>query len=401
VLNDALAVVEHAVRASPGERIQVMPRSTFKLPLNYPNVKETCVVSEGYTNLPEGVDPFTEAHEKLIVSSLFGNLHDMLAVDIDTDPVTTRTSANSVKECEDFLVIGGSHAGRLVEQMNELGASCRLISLPNYRASAIHVGKLAACLEGMAVSTATTLVLQIMDNAFFMDATEEGGLIPLSKTADGKYHCFGDLAFTPKEMQWKLMQQAAKEISHLKANKLVILAPLPRYLEEGCCENKEHMPNRAEPDFRKKMEDHVFQCRASIKDFAFRLGFKRSKTISTWGIVRKAGAEWADQVHLSAGGYRTLAKEVIETSKSVGCKRPASEDAGQPAKKPRTETRGSAAAAAAAVNNQRGRGGALPGNSAGTSTWSGNYRGRGWFTRGTTWTRGQQPRRGTYRRSYN
>jgi hypothetical protein len=155
-------------------------------------------------------------------------------------------------------------------------------------------------MDKVSINPSTVLVLQLFDNAYFMTATEEGGLIPISKDVAGVYHCFGDLAFAPKELQWKLFHQVAEELQPFKKNPVVILAPLPRYLASSCCDKSDHMPNRGRPDFKKKMEDDIFQCRANLKDFAFRAGFRRVKTISTWNITRKSGAAWADNVHLES-----------------------------------------------------------------------------------------------------
>jgi hypothetical protein len=68
--------------------------------------------------------------------------------------------------------------------------------------------------------------VQIFDNGVYMTATEEGGLIPLSKSIDGKYHCFGDLTFAPKKWQWKV----AGELKSLKNNTIIFLAPPTKIL---------------------------------------------------------------------------------------------------------------------------------------------------------------------------
>jgi hypothetical protein len=182
------------------------------------------VFSDGLKNLPKSVRPVTEAAEKLIVTSLFTNIKEMLAVNIDSDPVSSRVQANSNKECLEFLVIGCSHASILAEQLSSMGASCQKLILNNYRASNIHIGKLEEGLKSITVNPSTVVVVQIFDNGVYMMATEEGGLIPLSKSIDGKYLCFRDLTFAPKEWQWKLFQQVAGELKSLKNNTIIFLA---------------------------------------------------------------------------------------------------------------------------------------------------------------------------------
>jgi hypothetical protein len=92
VLNDCFAVFEHNIRANQGDRIQPL-RMVCKLPMVGTGKKETCVISDGSTNLPIGVGPVTEATE-LIVTSLLSSIRETFAIAIDTDPWTCRLAAN-------------------------------------------------------------------------------------------------------------------------------------------------------------------------------------------------------------------------------------------------------------------------------------------------------------------
>jgi hypothetical protein len=199
------------------------------------------------------------------------------------------------------------------------------------------VGKLEEGLKSITVNSSTVVVVQIFDNGVYMAATEEGGLIPLSKSIDGKYHCFGDLTFAPKEWQWKLFQQVAGELKSLKNHNITFLAPLPSYFEEGCCDNPVHMPNRSKPNYKKTMEDSVYQSRASFKDFAFQMGFRRMKVLSSWGIVKKDGAVWKDPVHLETKSYLALARAVMGAHTNIEVKRKGEANLASEAKRPRLE----------------------------------------------------------------
>jgi hypothetical protein len=322
VLNDAFAVVEHHIRSSPGKKQGKLPDVTHKIPMNISSPKETCVFSEGPTNLPEGVGAFMESTEKLVVTSLLRNLKEMLKLDLDCDPTFSRVQANSTKECFKYIVIGDAHASMVSAELNNSGTSSIHVPMQHYRASNVHAGKLKTSLAELEVTPDTVLVLQLFDNALFMTETEEGGLLPLSKDIGGNFHCFGDLVPAPKEMQWKLFSQVAEDISHLKNNKTVILAPLPKYLEVGCCDKEDHMPNRSQAGYRKKMEDAVYQSRTNLKDFAFRSGLRRAKTLSTWGLVKKKGVAWQDAIMLEPQLYKTIAEAVVAAAVDVGTKRP-------------------------------------------------------------------------------
>jgi hypothetical protein len=198
ILNDAFGVVEHQVRNSPGEKAGPLHDACFKLPLNLPNIKRSSVFSPGPTNLPKSVVPVPEHTEKLIITSLFRNIKENLGYKLDTDPSTDRNLANSSSECQDFVVIGCSHAEKTANQMRKRGLQVQLIHIPNYRASAVHSGKIREALEKCTINRNTVLILQIFDNGNYMVATDEGGLIPMHKGIDDTYHAIGDLVAVPK-----------------------------------------------------------------------------------------------------------------------------------------------------------------------------------------------------------
>jgi hypothetical protein len=374
----------------------------------------------------------TEGTEKLIIVSLVNNLVEKSKLALDSDISFSRTQANSPEECLEYLVVGDTHAGKLAAALTSSGARCQFVQLPIYRASTLHAGKLKEGLAGKLISPKTILVLQLFDNAVYMTATDEGGLIPLSKDVAGKLHCFGELVFAPKELQWKLFSQVANDLKEFCSNTIVILAPLPRYLDVSCCSDEGHMPNRKNTDFKKKMEDAVFQCRANLKDFAFRSGMRRAKTISTWNLVRKQGATWADPVNLDDKHFEMLAAATVAAVTEISNKRAGGDLEGPPAKRnrggggsvrgPRTSGRGGimtgrgGAQHTTATSNRwppstqsggRGGGQSYPptGNRWPPPTQSGGRGGghtsRGHHPGGRGWNRGRRGGRGSAYRGYN
>jgi hypothetical protein len=415
VLNDAFAVVEHHIKASPGNKIEKMLDMSVKVPMCFLDPKESCVFSEGPTNLPVGVGPVTEKTEKLIISSLVLNLKEVKKLKLDCDISFNRSMANSSLECLDYLVVGGSSADKLTSELASSGAKCQHLLLPNYRASSFHAGKLREGLSKHSVGAQTVIVLQCFDDAAFMTATEEGGLLPLSKDPQGVLHCFGDLVYTPKELLWKIFSQAADELKEHKSNVMVILSPLPRFMESSCCTNEEHMPNRMQKNFKKSMEDVVFQWRTHLKDFAFRQGLRRARTVSTWNLVRKGGATWADPLHLDQKGYANIAVGVVAAAEEMKNKRPGGPAEGMPPpKKQKANNGGNSGGSISSPGPQPGgsRGGPQPGRGGARGgiahhqyqrappTRTGDFGGGG-NSSNRGWSRGQRRGRGAMWRRYN
>jgi hypothetical protein len=154
-----------------------------------------------------------------------------------------------------------------------------------------------------------------------MAKTEEGGLIPPCTRADGTYHIDGVLELINRDMQYELFKQLLIELRDHKANKVLFMAPLPCYLEASCCGDKDHVANRAQEDFKKKMEEGIYAARQNLKNFAFRNGLRNCVTISTWGKVKHTPNMWETPTKLRTECYGTIAEAVEEAVANLGNKR--------------------------------------------------------------------------------
>ena len=99
---------------------------------------------------------------------------------------------------------------------------------------------------------------------------------------------------------------------------VVIISPIPRFLMRACSDNDNHIPNIRSPDYRRFLEDAIFDCRKNLKDFAFRLGMRRVKILGPWNAIRRLGdGIWVgDPVHPSADAYDCIAEYLVELSRS-------------------------------------------------------------------------------------
>jgi hypothetical protein len=191
-----------------------------------------------------------------------------------------------------------------------------------------------------------------------------------------------------------------------KENMVVFLAPLPRFLDEPCCSASSHMKNFHNEDFKKKMEESVYQSHTNIKDFAFRLAYRKARTLSTWGIVKKAGATWADCNNLVEAGYAAIASAVLDCKEVIATKKKEKEDnPGPEAKKQRTEgvSRGRQLPGGER-SEARGRGGAWRGQLHTPNRgihYPNRFHGGQWYGGQPGWNRGQSRKTWRGRRGYN
>jgi uncharacterized membrane protein YgcG len=281
------------------------------------------VYSEGPENLPRGVGPFNIQTEKLIVTSLLSNIIEQLkkgGIVVDCDPYTSARSCSNL-ERPDILVIGGDHAELTGAALQQRGAAVQLLHIPSYRSSTLHAGKIREGLASLEVKANTWIVVQVFDSALYMAAPREGGMVPPCRRADGSMHVDGDLIMITKDLQYEFFRQLDVELTSLKHQKVIFMAPLPRYYLESCCEDPEHVGNRSQPDYKKKLEDSVFTARANLKNFAFRHGYRQSQTISSWAKVRKLEEVWESPVRMKSRGYEAMAEAILEAGVELEKKR--------------------------------------------------------------------------------
>ena len=67
-----------------------------------------------------------------------------------------------------------------------------------------------------------SIVLQLLDNTFFMAQTEEGSIIPARRELNGGYHLDGELILAPKELQYRTIS-ALRPIFEAAASRKKIL----------------------------------------------------------------------------------------------------------------------------------------------------------------------------------
>jgi hypothetical protein len=163
LLDESLGTVEQIIRRLPGETISWSPQN-MKLPLNLPgrNLSSVAVTS---SNLPKQAIKISPDIEMQFVSRLVNGLNKIPNLFLDCDPFFIRPApTNSTKECLELIAIGGLHAEATSRMLRELGASCELLSMPNYRVSRVHHGKIKEGLLPMKISSNTIFVLQLFDS---------------------------------------------------------------------------------------------------------------------------------------------------------------------------------------------------------------------------------------------
>jgi hypothetical protein len=152
----------------------------------------------------------------------------------------------------------------------------------------------------------------------------------------------GDLVLASKDRLYMFFKNALPLLKLLEGLIVIFLTPLPRYLQEGCCEADDHAPNRFDDGFEAGLRKGLMEIRGFFKDFLFTNNL-RFKILNPGMCVPTTDASgdplWGeDPVHPLYGGYDAIMDAVLYEADSMcaGGKR-AGEDIAPPSKKPRTE----------------------------------------------------------------
>ena len=76
----------------------------------------------------------------------------------------------------------------------------------------------------------------------------------------GKYHISGHLEAAPYAMLKRRFAAIRPILEAAGARPIIIISPLPRFLLKGCCDSATHIPNLSSPDYRRNLEDSIFEC---------------------------------------------------------------------------------------------------------------------------------------------
>jgi len=214
------------------------------------------------------------------------------------------------------VCVGNSHARRSSEALQRAGFTTKEVLFPTWRPTAANIDsmrvKLSEVLAAYPPSTAICVVVQVLDSFLYFSRSEDGCLVPAVKGSDGKFHAIGDSVLADKEQQLRTFKIMLPLLSAAKDHCIVLVSPLPRYLERGCCGDSDHVANNKQPDYKAKLEDQVYACKNNFKDFAFTNGLRNCRVVAAWPAMKKRPDIWRqDPVHPTECAYDDLAKVIV------------------------------------------------------------------------------------------
>jgi hypothetical protein len=230
------------------------------LPYNMESYDGVYVTSPGRPGFPASVHPWSQADEKKYLDCFLKEINEKLVAGLDPEPNLSRSSKRPALypairsgSVENIVFVGGSNAQNLSYAASNLGVNTYKIARGGWKISKENIEKLIPDLKELmsGLPTGTPIVLFCLDNSCFLAASEEGGMVPISKCVEGDdgYHVNGALVVAPDRALQFAVDQLCRIIRELGDYPIFIISPVTRYASIPCCDAPEHVTNARDPDF--------------------------------------------------------------------------------------------------------------------------------------------------------
>jgi hypothetical protein len=370
------------------------------MPANLDGNEDCIFVSPGFVNLPSSLEPLGAEEELNLILDMVRELNEKFVLDLDDDvELQDKLLVEDSEESEQptlyrFVVVGNSHASRLVCALEDLGHDAKLIETKGWADDPEIVNSIAMMIAEEAELDGENLVVIyfLYDNEVYLVENEGGELTnPVRMPGSSRHHINGKLAVVNRERFKEIFNLSVPLLRAGKECPKLVISPLLRYMTAPCCKAAGHLTNYGGPEYAMFLGEAVENLRSWLKDFTFGKKIRNFKVVCSNTMVgvddedeevqkKKVREMWtSDPVHLSGAGYEKMACELIKKSGS-DFTRPATSGG---------EKRAGVKVSAPAVKRARWVEAdeiTAPRNRGGGH----GYRGRG-FTRGRGW--GGRPRR--------
>ncbi len=349
------------------------------LPDDLENYEGKYIVSPGRPGIPASVPSWSQADKNKVLDILIKELNEKFLAGLDTDPNLSQSSkrpqlylAFRSGSVDTAAFVGRWNAKKLSQAAANLGIDSYMLAKSGWKITKENIEKLIPDLKELMSSlpASTPIVLFCLDNSSFLVASDEGGLLPISKCVpeDDDYHVNGALVVAPECAMQVTLDLLKKLMSELSEYQFFIISPITCYISGSCCNAEDHVSNSGDPEFF----NTIFSGLTKLK-FLLRKKLAPATVLDGIELICETGCGkermeqtlrtgWADPVHLKPHIYSKMALNLIEKVAASG-------NSAQSQKRKRSES--SESASSSQERQVTGRGASNRGGHAGRSGRSG------------------------------
>jgi hypothetical protein len=210
----------------------------------------------------------------------------------------------------------------LSQAASNLGIDSYTLAKGGWKITRENIEKMIPDLKDLMSSlpAGTPIIIFCLDNSCFLAATEEGGLVPISKCVpeDDGYHVNGALVVAPECALQLTLDLLKRLVTELSEYQVFIITPITRYIMGPCCDEAGHVSNSGDPDFLTSILSGLTKLKFLLrKKLAPAIVLDGIELISGSGCGRERTEQilrtsWADPVHPKQHIYSKMALNLIE-----------------------------------------------------------------------------------------
>ena len=172
------------------------------------------------------------------------------------------------------------HAGRLAEALRSTHPEDVDLYMSGWRLSEEKAVELASdiseALDNEMVEE--PVVLQIFDNSLYKGNVNGEIVDPIKP--DGKYHLQGNLQMVTSHQVKQLFELAMPILRAARGSRILLMGPLPRYVEGRCCEDPIHITNFGGDNYVKYIRTGLKEVGIQLKNLLHTRRIKSAKIVS-------------------------------------------------------------------------------------------------------------------------
>jgi hypothetical protein len=200
-----------------------------------------------------------------------------------------------------------------------------VLASPGFKATSVSLPSLTSRIVDLSVNADDRIVIDLLSNSAFMGTDAEGLPSPAFAGEDGTYHIPGSLSVAPPQAIKKILGHCEKIGKACgKANLVVLVAPIPRYVAKKCCEDPTHTENFSCDDFELEIVSGIGTHKRLLESWAQEHSMNYvlvdvtelsdpAEPVLRNRTTREGVPLWSnwDPVHLAPEAYKELADYVL------------------------------------------------------------------------------------------
>ena len=201
-------------------------------------------------DFPAAIDALSCNTETRIIGNLTRELNDCYCLNLPVTLSLLRGSESPLLEHGKgrLVLVGASHTSRM-SALIPASLETKFLQLPGQSQTKDGVGNILAAIDELKLQKGDFLCMDLLSNASFMGTDEDGLQVPPVKDGQKRWHMTCSLVACPKPRIKKILSLFDSLRKIAGDATMVCGLPLPRYVNEKCCLDKDHIENFIDNDY--------------------------------------------------------------------------------------------------------------------------------------------------------